>query len=114
MPYTSKDAKQSNRLRHWLRKHTHYRNTNEFFTAILFETGAPPHPITQQIANNEFQSFPQTSKSWYMWMNNKDWRDRVAGVMSARTHHSIDPSYAVQEYLKWLYQKQESGAISVR
>ncbi len=103
----NKRTKNMGRLRRWLRDETHFKNTNEFFTAILFEVGAPPAPITRAMAHGQFVGVVDHLRL-------TDWRDKLATVMSARTNHSIDPTHAVREYLKWLYQKQESGAISVR
>ncbi len=95
------------RFRQWLRRETHWRNTDEFFTALLFETGAPPTPLTLAYAEGKFVSIIDE-------LNLRPWRNELAAVVNQRTHHSIDPSHVVQEYLKWLYRKQESKAISVR
>jgi len=91
------------RIRRVLRDTTHYKNTTEFFTAVLFECGAPPHPITMRDISNHFPP-----------IENSVWRTGVGTHMSVRLHHSIDPSFMTQEFLKWLLRQQESNHISRR
>jgi len=113
-PYTPQSAKSVKkgkelRLRFWLRQNTHFKNTHEFFTAILFEGGAPPHPVTQTYIS----SMGRLSEAGFI-SDMHSWRNRIATIMSERLHHSIDPTFATQEYLKWLLQQQEKNRISVQ
>lgn len=95
------------RLRVWLRQHTHFRNTHEFFVALLFELGPPPHPITDLY----ICSLGTLGEHDYTMMNR--WRSRVQHALVDKLPSEYDSKHVTREYLKWLLRQQESKSISV-
>ena len=101
------DTLKSLRLRAWLRANTHWRNTEEFFVAILFESGPPPHPMTAAYISSRGRL------ALGDWSEMHRWRVEVAGSMHKYLHHRlVDSNHVMQEYFKWLLAKQEKGNIS--
>lgn len=97
-----RDRTERARLRCWLRAYTHWRNLDEFFTAVLFECGPPPYPISDRHLYYRGVETPEFNR----------WRDLVADVMNDRLHHRVDPSHTMREYFKWLSTQQDKNRIS--
>ena len=90
------------RFRHWLHDNTHYRNSGEFFTGLLFECGPPPHPVNPRHMYRTMIESPEFHA----------WRSRVTGSLIDKLPPTMAPAHVVQEYLKWLIRQQENSHIS--
>lgn len=97
------DGAQTRRIRRVLRDTTHYKNTEEFFSAILLMTGKPPIPLDRDYL---YGSHAYMKPGWDELLR---WREAVIGPLNEWTHHSINPSFLMKEYLEWLMKNQESS-----
>ena len=81
------------RMRYYLRRDTPYRNTDEYFHALLMMTGLPPfRPEQRHVSLNIMSGVPAFQR----------WREKTAIILNETLHCSVDPTFAMREYFKWL------------
>ena len=97
------------RLRRYLRAETHWKNPNEFYLAVLFECGAPPHPIDSTYISSNGRLICNKEK----WAEMANWHVKVASMVNEKLYWFNDPAHVVREYLKWLLREQEQGRIRI-
>ena len=93
------------RLRRHLRNETHWKNSREFFIAILFECGPPPYPITRTYITSGGRLLSGE------WVDMVQWRMSVVAMVSKHVPRYFSKSVIVEDYLKWLLHEQEQGRI---
>ena len=102
--------KHGHRLRSWLRRETHWRNTDEFFTALLFEVGLPPRWFLNPELGQQLDFIPPIEEADnLLWA----WRERLRAVVNKRCPHYIDPGHVIERYLMWILEMKEKGLLSV-